>query len=516
MVDCFGQSSAKNLLISDSLNDLNCIIFDKTGPIREVKERLSANWFPNREEFCLNDVPSTTSVLHSRPLLKSNCINDASNRTNFCIDSFQPSLFGSSRSGMTRCVSDANGLNLYGNKNNNNEFGTYLINDSNTNSRIASSSISDALLSPLTRVQFPSTVFRSNNILRNVGIPLSQSQSTIGGSFEQLPSLDRCRAYYSSFTPPSSTEETTTMSRSSSRQTFTVIDDPMMDTSLFPREPPIYDEEQLVLDEYTPYGEISSIFHNTNRPNEVPTYRGALPTRIQTTSGALSQKVFLGGIQSDVITEELLKHCTRCQRNSVDYFLEIHTTATTSLFFENNNRSTKLKPIQVVPWNIRDNICVIQQLDISGGGMKDWSRTIFISTLHGKMTAYGLAAIMSQVFGKVSLAQLNTDKYGYPTGTATVLFSDSLGYMRAVAAGSIDIKCECFHKLLEIEPFLRENEPCYYCPNAADNFCRNLRCLRSYCNSCWIKKHSSKPLASSNDHPPISRRQQSFPFATLN
>ncbi|CAF4532594.1 unnamed protein product, partial [Didymodactylos carnosus] len=87
---------------------------------------------------------------------------------------------------------------------------------------------------------------------------------------------------------------------------------------------------------------------------------------------------------------------------------------------------------------------------------------------------------MSQVFGRVSLAQLNTDKYGYPTGTATVLFSDSLGYMRAVAAGSIDIKCECFHKLLEIDPFLRENELCYYCPNIADNFCRNFRCLRSY------------------------------------
>jgi hypothetical protein len=33
-------------------------------------------------------------------------------------------------------------------------------------------------------------------------------------------------------------------------------------------------------------------------------------------------------------------------------------------------------------------------------------------------------------------------------GTGTVLFSDSHSYMRAVAAGAIDIKCDCFHKLV--------------------------------------------------------------------
>ena len=47
---------------------------------------------------------------------------------------------------------------------------------------------------------------------------------------------------------------------------------------------------------------------------------------------------------------------------------------------------------------------------------KDWSRTIFLSPLHGKMTAFSLATIMSNTFGPVSMAQINTDKYGYPTG----------------------------------------------------------------------------------------------------
>ncbi|CAF4709068.1 unnamed protein product, partial [Rotaria magnacalcarata] len=73
--------------------------------------------------------------------------------------------------------------------------------------------------------------------------------------------------------------------------------------------------------------------------------------------------------------------------------------------------------IQVVPWNVKDNVYVMQQGDTSNGDatFKDWSRTIFVSPLHGKMTAFSLATIMSNVFGTVSMAQINTDKYGYPT-----------------------------------------------------------------------------------------------------
>jgi hypothetical protein len=60
----------------------------------------------------------------------------------------------------------------------------------------------------------------------------------------------------------------------------------------------------------------------------------------------------------------------------------------------------------------------MQQVDLSTDELtcKDWSRTIFVSPLHGKMTAFSLATIMSNVFGLVSMAQINTDKYGYPTG----------------------------------------------------------------------------------------------------
>jgi hypothetical protein len=67
---------------------------------------------------------------------------------------------------------------------------------------------------------------------------------------------------------------------------------------------------------------------------------------------------------------------------------------------------------------MRDNVYVTQQVEMSNGELtiKDWSRTIFVSPLHGKMTAFSLATVMANVFGPVSMAQINTDKYGYPTG----------------------------------------------------------------------------------------------------
>lgn len=67
---------------------------------------------------------------------------------------------------------------------------------------------------------------------------------------------------------------------------------------------------------------------------------------------------------------------------------------------------------------MRDNVYVMQQVDTtnSDATFKDWSRTIFVSPLHGKMTAFSLTMIMANVFGPVSMAQINTDKYGYPTG----------------------------------------------------------------------------------------------------
>jgi hypothetical protein len=74
---------------------------------------------------------------------------------------------------------------------------------------------------------------------------------------------------------------------------------------------------------------------------------------------------------------------------------------------------------------VKDNVFVMHQENMSNdeASYKDWSRTIFVSPLHGKMTAFSLATIMSNVFGPVSMAQINTDKYGYPTGRDTCFVS---------------------------------------------------------------------------------------------
>ncbi|CAF2801570.1 unnamed protein product [Rotaria sp. Silwood2] len=326
----------------------------------------------------------------------------------------------------------------------------------------------------------------------------------------------------------------------SNRQTLSTIDNIPLTTTdndlqrvppsfILMQSPSTYANDSMVHSQPQP-----QIVHSTTRSNTMPSWRGCLPMKFepitldqyQVTTN-FSQKVFLGGIPSELTeaelllvlrkfgfchvvyresrsVSELLKHCTRQQRSTIDYFLHIHMLPTTTGL---SIRTTRFKPIQVVPWNVKDNVYVMQNENISNNATsyKDWSRTIFVSPLHGKMSAFSLSTIMSNVFGTVLMAQINTDKYGYPTGTGTVLFCDSHSYMRAVAAGAIDIKCDCFHKLLDIDPFLRENEPCAFCPLVADLFCRNFHCLRSYCKQCWVNRHGSKPLA---DHQPVTRKEQ--------
>ncbi|CAF1267653.1 unnamed protein product [Adineta ricciae] len=439
---------------------------------------------------------------------------------------------------------------------------------------VPTSSLTNVLISPMSRLSASSSMMSFNSIPNHKTFEQQTTRSTLTSSTDQLitssENIDRFT------TPQSSLPLSTPLS---SRQTLASVDNipsiltdndlqrvppsfrPISSSATFGNGPLLQSQPQ------------PQVIHTANRSNPMPSWRGYLPMRFEPMTmdqyqinTHFSQKVFLGGIPPE-LTEaelllvlrkfgkcnikwpkndglshnmpgfchvvfresrsvcELLKHCTRQQRSTVDYFLHIHmsltsstlttTTTTTAAGGQSSSssgvslRPNRLKPIQVVPWNMKDNVFVVQQENIAAldPSYKDWSRTIFVSPLHGKMTAFSLATIMANVFGSVSMAQINTDKYGYPTGTGTVLFCDSHSYMRAVAAGAIDIKCDCFHKLLDIDPFLRENEPCAFCPSVADLFCRNFHCLRSYCKQCWINRHGSKPLA---DHQPATRRQQIF------
>ncbi|CAF1160511.1 unnamed protein product [Rotaria sp. Silwood1] len=508
--------------------------------------------------------PSSSAMSVLPPLRSSFTMANINNITNFNEDqSFFLDEFNSERfSTVSRWQSDAENLNLQSNSSTqqSSSKSTYLINDFLTNRNIASSSITDVLISPMSRLSTSSSMMSINSIGNHKTTGQRSSRSEFKNSTEQLPILNgNIFPSVSSFLP--------LPTPSSNRQTLSSIENipsTMTDNDL-QRVPhswmfmsstlPSYEMGPVVQQQQQQLP-VPQLVHSTNRSNSMPSWRGYLPMKFepilmdqyQMTSN-FSQKVFLGGIPAE-LTEaelllilrkfgkcnikwpkndglnhnmpgfchvvfresrsvcELLKHCTRQQRSTIDYFLHIHMTTSS---IDLSMRTNRLKPIQVVPWNVKDNVYVMQQVDTSNSDIttfKDWSRTIFVSPLHGKMTALSLATIMSNVFGSVSMAQINTDKYGYPTGTGTVLFSDSHSYMRAVAAGAIDIKCDCFHKLLDIDPFLRENEPCAFCPAVADLFCRNFHCLRSYCKQCWINKHGSKPLA---DHQPATRRQQPLP-----
>ncbi|CAF5208719.1 unnamed protein product, partial [Rotaria magnacalcarata] len=156
------------------------------------------------------------------------------------------------------------------------------------------------------------------------------------------------------------------------------------------------------------------VVHSTTRSNTMPNWRGHLPMQHEPVTideyqitASFSRKVFLGGIPAelseDILAElllvlrkfgkcnikwpkndgnnhntpgfchvvyrdarsigELLKHCTRQQRATVDYFLHIHMLPS-SILTDFSVRTTRFKPIQVVPWNMKDNVYAVQQKNV--------------------------------------------------------------------------------------------------------------------------------------------------------
>ncbi|CAF4172156.1 unnamed protein product [Rotaria socialis] len=511
--------------------------------------------FPSDSGLCENNDLVHSSIF---PSLCSSLVHDKISNINNGLENncFFPDDYKCSKlSTMIRWQSDAENLNANSNSSNQ-EMSiaeSYLPDDFCIKKTVPSASVLDDLISPMSRLSTSSSVM-SFNSLGNYKVPQQlPSGPAITNSSDQLIVPNESANIFpsvSSFQPLPN------------RQTLSSIDNiqlPKSDHDL-QRVPPSF----MLMQPTSSYVNRSilcpqpppQVVHSTTRSNTMPNWRGHLPMQHEAVTideyqitASFSRKVFLGGIPAELSEAELLlvlrkfgkcnikwpkndgnnhntpgfchlvyrdarsvgellKHCTRQQRATVDYFLHIHMLPSSTLD-DFSARTTRFKPIQVVPWNMKDNVYAVQQKNVRHHepSYKDWSRTIFVSPLHGKMTAFSLDTIMSNVFGAVSITQINTDKYGYPTGTGTVLFYDSHSYMRAVAAGTIDIKCDCFHKLLDIDPFLRENEPCTFCPSIADAFCRNFHCLRSYCKQCWVQKHGPKSLAG---HQPVTRREQIF------
>ncbi len=70
----------------------------------------------------------------------------------------------------------------------------------------------------------------------------------------------------------------------------------------------------------------------------------------------------------------------------------------------------------------------------------DSKSTIFVGALHGMLNAHGLAKVMSEVFGEVIHAGLDTDKYKYPIGSGRVTFRNRASYIKAIKSKFVSIR----------------------------------------------------------------------------
>ena len=74
--------------------------------------------------------------------------------------------------------------------------------------------------------------------------------------------------------------------------------------------------------------------------------------------------------------------------------------------------------------------------------------------------------------------------------------------MRAICAGTVDIKTAKFSRQIKIDPYL-EDAQCSLCHGQGGPFfCRDLGCFDYYCQSCWHWQHSGPAMAG---HYPMTR-----------
>ncbi|VDP26087.1 unnamed protein product [Schistosoma margrebowiei] len=174
---------------------------------------------------------------------------------------------------------------------------------------------------------------------------------------------------------------------------------------------------------------------------------------------------------------------------------------------------TRFDSLQIIPWDKQDSfypfICNRNSENInfqSEEGRKEIeTRTkvysIFVGALHGMITARALFTIFNDLFGNVSYAALDTDKYHYPIGSGRVAFNSPQGYLAAITTNFICIECQLFSKVIQIDPYLEDAicSKCYSAPGIY--FCRHLKCFDYFCPKCWINYHGS----SNTTHKPLRR-----------
>jgi len=178
-----------------------------------------------------------------------------------------------------------------------------------------------------------------------------------------------------------------------------------------------------------------------------------------------------------------------------------HDFAKGEFYMELNSKRARNKNVQVIPWAVNDsNFSRVPQ-----GSRTETQRTVFVGALHGMLNAEALANIMNDLFGGVTFAGIDTDKYKYPIGSGRVAFNNDRSYMKAVSAGFIEIKANKFSKKVQVDPYL-DDHLCSQCAQVPGQyFCREVSCFTYYCLPCWNWHHS---IEAYKPHVPLTRNSK--------
>lgn len=308
-------------------------------------------------------------------------------------------------------------------------------------------------------------------------------------------------------------------------------------------------------------GARSPIYSNTS--HSLPAiWTGRLPPKVYQINSLFSRKVFLGGLPWDVNQQYLLQllhkygsvkleipgkdlkhprvsHINKMQERSTPGYVYIifdHESAVQRLLADcrkeyknggehyyynilmpnvypgtfNFNKRGKTKEVEVIPWNQDDTSYVPSKQNLPP--KIDPKSTIFVGALHGMLNAQGLGKVMTEIFGEVIHAGLDTDKYKYPIGSGRVTFRNRDAYVKAIKSRFLTIRANLepndpsprFEKTIQIDPYL-DDDKCSKCDAKSVYFCRNENCLDYFCMQCWSFGHDlSKP----GEHIPLSRQNK--------
>lgn len=287
---------------------------------------------------------------------------------------------------------------------------------------------------------------------------------------------------------------------------------------------------------------INNNSNNINKSQQKHTWSGRLPPKTYYKNASYSRKVFLGGLPWDVnhnhlqqllqrygtvkleipgkdsrhprvsanakmpekspgyvyiifdkedSVQNLLSECRLNIQMNAQHFYFALSQSNNSFNNKRGNDCTncKIKEVEVIPWNQEDTSFVpINKTLMALPSKIDAKSTIFVGALHGMLNAQGLGQVMTELYGEVIHASLDTDKYKYPIGSGRVTFRNRQSYLKAIKAKFVSIKVNHgindptpkFEKTIQIDPYLEEAR-CSKCSSRSIYFCRNEYCLDYFC-----------------------------------